>query len=124
MKVYGPFDCKDGRKRVTIHYDDGSKRTITYAKWLVEQSIGRQIDSKNHVHHKDGDFTNDTLSNLEVLNGSQHIINHRIGRPMVTLTCKECGKVFQREARRERANRKQGKRGPYCSRSCVGKAYY
>jgi hypothetical protein len=40
---------------------------------------------------------------------------------IVWLVCMQCRNRFQREARLERHNRKQGKHGPFCNNSCAAR---
>jgi hypothetical protein len=40
---------------------------------------------------------------------------------MIQLVCIQCGKPFEREARLERHNRNQGKRGPFHNKACAAK---
>ena len=43
-------------------------KRVGYAKWLMEKTLGRKIDSnKEAVFHIDGDYTNNDISNLEVI---------------------------------------------------------
>ncbi len=47
------------------------------ARAKVERSLGRRLLSSEQVHHKDCDYTNDRLENLEVLTPQEHIERHR-----------------------------------------------
>lgn len=38
---------------------------------------------------------------------------------LLSLVCLQCKKPFEREARLERHNRKQGKHGPFCGKGCA-----
>ena len=53
MKVYGPYEMKSGRLYVTIRYDDGRQRTVSYPKFLVEQELGRELGPDETVDHID-----------------------------------------------------------------------
>jgi hypothetical protein len=44
---------------------------------MMEEHIGRLLLSTEIVHHKDGDKTNDTIENLEIMSQSSHINIHR-----------------------------------------------
>lgn len=91
---------------------------------VMAAHIGRALTDAEVVHHKDHDPTNNRIDNLELTTPSGHSLIHAGDRPaeILTLTCIHCGLTFSREARRERANRAQGKTGPYCGASCRGKA--
>ena len=41
-------------------------------RYVMEKHLKRQLRSDEHVHHKDGDKTNNALNNLEVLDCSEH----------------------------------------------------
>ena len=43
-KVHGPYTRKDGRKHVVTVFEDGSKKTTSYPKWVKEQELGRELD--------------------------------------------------------------------------------
>ena len=43
------------------------QRRISYSKWLMEQRLGRKLESNEIVYHIDGDKYNNELSNLEVI---------------------------------------------------------
>lgn len=64
---------QDGR-RLKIRADGSS---LTYARWLMEQHLGRALSPDEVVHHINGDATDDRLENLQVLTRSEHIRLHR-----------------------------------------------
>lgn len=43
------------------------QRRVSYSKWLMEQQLGRKLESNEIVYHIDGDKYNNELSNLEVI---------------------------------------------------------
>lgn len=44
------------------------QKRVSYAKWLMEKELGREIDSRREViYHIDGDPMNNELSNLKVI---------------------------------------------------------
>ena len=55
-------------------------RTTRYrARRLMGTHIGRKLSRCEHVHHKDGDCTNNHLANLEIKSASEHISEHARG---------------------------------------------
>lgn len=54
---------------------------IAEHRLLMEQAVGRQLASSEHVHHKrEGDTLNNSLENLELLPSSDHSAEHAAGR--------------------------------------------
>lgn len=50
MKVHGPYLDKRGKKHrriVLLTYDDGSKRTQPYARYLLENYLGRSLEDES-----------------------------------------------------------------------------
>lgn len=54
-------------KRIKI---DG--RWVREHRWLMEQHLGRKLESWEHVHHIDGNHLNNCIDNLEVLSNADH----------------------------------------------------
>jgi hypothetical protein len=53
---------------------------IAQHRKLVEQSIGRTLEYNEVIHHKDGNKLNNDLSNLEIIQRSEHISIHCKGK--------------------------------------------
>ena len=120
MKVYGPYLRKDGRKHVVI-IDGKRRRTVSYPKYLMEQYLGRELSRDETVHHKDGDYTNDDLNNLELINRSDHVLQDIKRTKFIELICIECGKTFERNPRTVNRSATRKCAGPFCSKHCSGK---
>jgi|ERR1044071_2543272 len=121
MKVYGPYLRKDGRKHVIL-YDGKTKKTVSYPKWLMQNLLGRELDSNlETVDHKDEDFTNDSYDNLQLLTRRENIQKSHKPAETITFICPICKTTVTKFARVIRDNLRQGKAGPFCSRSCAGK---
>jgi hypothetical protein len=41
-------------------------------RWIMEQHLGRKLESWEHVHHIDGNHLNNNIENLEVLSNADH----------------------------------------------------
>lgn len=119
-KIYGPTLYK-GRRFVTIERPDGSKCSMTYARFLMQEHLGRTLGPDERVHHIDEDPLNDVVSNYKIESSSDHARLHRGVAEKIVLDCPECGVTFSRSARHVRHNKKQGKAGPFCGKSCAGK---
>jgi DNA-directed RNA polymerase subunit RPC12/RpoP len=125
-KVYGPYlqDRAKGRPRrfVIIHYVDGTKKSTAYARYLWEQT-NSPVPEGFDVDHIDNNRLNDVLSNFQLLSKADN--RRKASKPaeLMQFVCPWCGKEFELFARQYRENQvKAQKRGPYCSKSCAGKA--
>ena len=61
-----PVKSKNGK--VYMHH-----KRVSYARWLMEKSLGRELDKNEIIYHKDGDMTNNDLHNLEVITRAELI---------------------------------------------------
>jgi len=124
LKIYGPYLNCQGRKHIIL-VDPASnvKRTTQYARWLIELKVGRQLINDETVDHIDGDFTNDSISNLQILSRSDNIRKSlpKTKAEIVSFRCPICNCVAHKDARKVRWNKKQGKAGPFCGRVCAGR---
>lgn len=122
MKVYGPYTRKDGRQHIILYDPITQKRkTISYPKYLIEQYLGRELEADETVDHIDRDFTNNDLSNLQILKRHVHSSLDAYRSVPYKLTCQWCTVEFERLPRFEDHSKKQGKKGVFCSRKCAGK---
>ena len=124
-KIYGPYYRKDGRQHVIcIHYISGLRKTVSYPKFLVEMELGRFLEPNEIVHHIDGDFTNNEMSNLEVLDRSEHGYQHAT-KNMEEFTCPICKEKFTLTGKKLHNVRSSHSRrvyaGPFCSDVCLNK---
>ncbi len=128
LKLYGPYIGQAGRRHV-IWYDTETKKrkTQSYARYLVEQYLGRELLPGEHVDHIDGDRTHDVISNLQVLtqaeNNRKAVVEQGRSAKKHQFTCPACGEPGEVLLRSYKRNQiKLGKSGPYCSKSCAGMA--
>jgi hypothetical protein len=124
VKIYGPYLRKDGRKHLIIICDDGKRKTISYPKYLLEQKLGRKLLSHETCDHIDGDYTNDSLDNLQVLSRSDNSAKAMAVRPAEVgyFVCPECCASFYKSMSEVRGNQStQRKAGPFCSKACAGR---
>lgn len=119
--AYLNFHSKMGRWQVCL-VSSKSRRTILYSKYIMSVHLGRMLLPHEEVDHIDGDKTNDSLSNLEIVSRSENIRRNaaRRTKSLVTLICPVCLTSFTREKRKTHLSK--GGKTTYCSRSCVGKA--
>lgn len=128
MTIYGPYRHSTGnlkgRAYICIRHPDGKRTTKLYSRYLLEQELGRELSYDETVDHINGDFTDDSLENLQVLSRSENAAKgspNRKSIEWVTFQCPVCGTWTEKNARIVRGNRKKGKAGPFCGRSCAGK---
>jgi hypothetical protein len=123
-KIYGPYQIKNGRKYITVIFPNKKKKNVSYPKYLMEKSLNRYLKDNETVDHIDCDFTNNDLSNLRVLDRSEHVRLDVKRYAEQEFDCPECGISFRLSGRKLHDaihNRKKGRAGPFCSRSCAGK---
>ena len=93
MKEY-LYTNKDGRIRMVIQKDDGTITSKSYPRVLMEKELGRELEPYEEVHHIDGDKTNNNLSNLKVINRTDHRKYHATKYKDCIAKCEVCGKDF------------------------------
>lgn len=109
----------DGR-HFTYYWEGDEKVYIYRSRWRWQQEYG-EIPDGHHIHHKDGDPSNDSIENLECIPAGAHHQTH--GAEMTTdklmrrepKTCDNCGTEFMRKPRENRPNR-------FCSLECYHEA--
>lgn len=122
VKVYGPYKSHHGRQIVIVVEKDGTKRTVTYPKFIMEKHLGRKLDPDSEsVDHKDSDINNNAISNLELVPRAEHSANDTRRVLPATLKCSWCKNLFERSPRVVRDKHRKGVSGAFCSRSCSGK---
>ncbi len=117
-KVYGPYKCKDGRRRVVVEFPGRQRKTVSYPKFLVEKKIGRFLNDNETIDHNDRNVDNDDLSNLIIRDRSQHSsMDCKRIKPKET-TCPNCGIITFVGSIVEQ---NRGKAIGFCSKKCIGK---
>jgi hypothetical protein len=119
-KVYGPYQGPDKRLRVSIIFPSGKKKTLSYPKYLVECHLDCYLLGDLTIDHIDGNFLNNTLSNLRIIERVAHCGDDAIRNKDLTLECKWCGRLFTIEGKTLK-QRNRRKSSGFCSRSCTGK---
>ncbi len=122
MKVYGPYISTSSgyaRRFVIRIYDDGTRKSTSYARHLMEEHLGRELTPEETVDHIDGDRLNDALENLQVMSLADNIRKSSPGVEMIEFECPVCGRLASKVARHVRHNLRQGKAGPFCGRPCA-----
>ena len=55
-----------------VKYQESGKWMLEH-RWVVQQAIGRPLKTSEHVHHLDGNKSNNALENLQLLTASEHM---------------------------------------------------
>ena len=119
--ILGPyFDKSLGRNVVNIQR--GTKRgNMTYARFLMQEHLGRKLLSDEHVDHKDDIKIHDWIENLQILDPPANTRKTKGEITFFEFTCPECNGPGMQRLSHVRHNRDMGKAGPFCGRSCAGK---
>lgn len=121
--VNGPYRSKKnkGRKYVSVVYEGGRKRFVSYPKFLVECLLERELDPvQETVDHIDRNFDNNDWQNLRLVDLSQHTSDDVERVERIKVKCIWCGKKFRRQASRINVEARRKKAGPFCGKQCSG----
>ena len=55
------YKQKDGRKFIVYKGEDNKYHSKAYARYLMEQHLGRKLTNEEEVHHKDHNKMNDAI---------------------------------------------------------------
>lgn len=94
---------------------------VLHHRIIMENHLGRLLNSNEVVHHINGNKKDNRIKNLEVHDKIDHIKSHvrQRGRRMINLICPECGKEFTREIRQ--THLRKSSKWTACSPFCRGK---
>lgn len=106
---------KENRRMVVLFNSHTNRTTISYARYLLGVREGRELSKNEQADHINGDKTNDSLDNLQILSPLEnHHKTFKRGETMYDHVCPVCSKPFQLSARQNH------KTNPTCSRKCGG----
>lgn len=121
FKVLGPYSQPSGRRFVVLLDINGKRKNVNYARFLLSKHLNRELLTSEHVHHINGNYIDDRLENLEVLNIGDHTKTHR-PKMLSVITCDECGsKRFLEGVFRSRSisnNKASSTKNRFCSVTC------
>ena len=69
--------CGDGYYHITSRKEGNCGKKLS--RLIYEDYHGIELSSDIHIHHIDGDKSNDVIENLEALTNSEHHSHHMIG---------------------------------------------
>lgn len=126
IEVKNIYQNKDGRFRAYIRDDKDNPHVVSYPRLLLEQQLKIKLNCNDDVHHKDEDFTNNDILNLEIVPHGEHQKLHNPKKYYdKEAVCEVCGKVFIWTAKRQSLYQRDLKRGRNrtisCSASCSSK---
>ena len=124
--ISGPSEKKGGRLFVGLYNPITKHKTsMSYPRLLMENHLGRKLVNGEEVHHKDENFLNNNLDNLEIVDELQHKRAHGRARSngqiakMIQLECPGCGEKFERrESWIKSSIRNYGTNQFFCSQGC------
>lgn len=119
MKIYSQ---KDGRKFIVYKGEDNKYHSKSYARYLMEQHLGRELKADEDVHHIDGDKTHDIIDNLEIKDRIKHRREHQV-KPIEIQFCFICGKEIKVNSVKRGNHFHKKNKNPdkwFCSRHCSG----
>ena len=64
---------KENRKIVCLYCDNNTRKTISYARYLMSIKLGRELTDEETVDHIDNDKTNDSMDNIQILTIDENI---------------------------------------------------
>lgn len=107
----------EGRKTVILFNSGKVRSSTSYARYLMAVHIGRYLTEEEEVDHIDCNKFDDSLSNLQILTKEAHRekTNKEQSAPLLSFTCKCCGRYFERSKQRTTSRTK------YCSLECSHK---
>lgn len=121
--LYGPvMDRREGRRKVfLVHRTNGSRTTMTLARYRMCVHLGRKLKRSEEVDHKDEDRLNDDLDNLQILSRKENTRKHakHRGQAWLELRCPSCEVIFQRSKRA--THLVKGGTFTACGRKCSGR---
>lgn len=83
--VYGPYERdytrSKRRRQLVVIFTDGTRTTITYARWLMVQHLGRRLGPDEHVDHVNDDPLDDRIDNLQILTRAENARKAGLGKP-------------------------------------------
>lgn len=119
--VLGPYTRGDGRQHIVLNDmmkskgEKGKTKTISYPKAIMEAYLGERLGPDDTVDHINGDFTDNRIENLQVLDRKTHARKDTLRVKTPDLICPICGTSFQMTD-----NQRNNGKVHFCSKRCAG----
>lgn len=106
---------KEPRRVCIMVYYDGTKHSMSYAKYLYTSYYKCDVPKGEQIDHINGDRMDDRIENLQKVSKEYNLLKDKKGKTMIELTCPVCGKQFLFPSRNLSTHP-----NPCCSRKCGG----
>lgn len=97
MKTYGKPFLSQSTLRMTISWRESGTRkrgSMPYARYLMEQHLGRELTDEEEVDHIDNNGLNDKIENLQILTPIENFKKFQSTLPKAN--CAWCNGEFQK----------------------------
>ena len=125
-KIYGPYVRKDDRMHICVKFPNKNRTTVSYPKYLMEVHLNRYLLPNETVDHIDRDFTNNDITNLQILDRNEHARLDAKRLKGQQFNCPECNSTIVLDDKKLSSvlknNRRKNRKitGPFCNKSCAG----
>lgn len=106
---------KEPRRVCVMVYKDGTKHSMSYAKYLYTSHFCCDVPKDEEIDHINGDKMDDRIENLQKISKAYNIKKDRKGQEMIERKCPVCGQTFLFKKRNLSSHP-----NPCCSRRCGG----
>ena len=103
------------RRVCVMVYWDGSKHSMSYAKYLYTSYYCCDIPKGEEIDHINGDKMDDRIENLQRISKEYNMLKDKEGKKMIETVCPVCGQKFLFPERNLSTHPE-----PCCSRKCGG----
>lgn len=115
---------ESGRRYVCLYNSQDDRTIISYARYLMCVKIGQMIPEGYEVDHRDDDYTNDDINNLQIVTKEYNLLKEHYRYIMfeqehIGLVCACCETPYLLTERQWKQKMKESKSGlAFCSHEC------